>query len=111
MSYDVIGAFVGAALLLGVWFLAQRYWWGQAITCADQWTTQRRLSVADWSKAIFQMHRQRPSITFVASSPDVRSMDVKLRFRMPVLDAWQVDEVAYCLPREATEDDALPLRG
>ena len=111
MSYDIFGTFLGAALLLGVWLLCQRYWRGQAIACATRWATQRHLSVVDWSLAAFQMHRQTPSITFVGSSPGAQSVDVKLRLRIPVWDAWQVDEVAYCLPKGTTEDDAKPFPG
>jgi hypothetical protein len=109
MSQDILGTFLWVAFLLGAWVLAQRYWRGQAINCAHQWAVQRHLSVADWSKATFQMHRQGPSITFVASNNGVRCVDVKLRFRMTVFDGWHVDEVAYCLPRDVCEDDALAL--
>lgn len=111
MSHEILGTALWATLLLGVWFLAQHYWRAKAIDCAEQWARERHLSNADWSGCTFRMHRQRPSITFVAVDSNAKAVDVKLRFRVPVFGGWQVDEVAYCLPKNVCEDDALPLRG
>ncbi len=111
MSHEILVTVLWAAFLLGVWFLARHYWRAKAIACAEQWARERHLFNADWSGCTFRMHRQRPSITFVAIDSDARTVDVKLRFRIPVLGGWQVDEVAYCLPTDVREDDALPSRG
>lgn len=111
MSQPILGTALWAAFLFGVWSFARHYWRAQAIKCAEQWARERLLSSANWSKCRFQMHRQGPSITFVAVDSNARTVDVKLRFRIPVFGGWRVDEVAYCLPTDVYEDDALPARG
>lgn len=77
-----------------------------AISCAKLWAAQQNLLVANWSRAVFSMDRQRPTLSFNASDASGRGVDVKLRLRMPMLQlAWEVAEVAYCLPTGACEDD------
>ena len=90
-------------------YVCHRVWRSKAISCAKLWAARQNLSVAEWSGAEFSMDRQRPTLSFNASDASGRNVDVKLRLRMPVLQlAWEVAEVAYCLPPGAYEDDSEP---
>lgn len=108
-NLDELKNLPGLALVGGVFYLAHRLWRRQAISCAAQWAAQRGLTVASWSDATFEMHRQHPCLIFVASTERVALLDVKLRLRIPLFGGWQVEEVAYCLPRVVAEGASGPL--
>lgn len=111
MGYAIFSTFVGAVALLGGWGLAWIHWRGQALAGAHRWAAERHLSVGDWSMATFRMHRSRPSIRFVALDANNSSFDVKLRFRVPVFDRWQLAEIECRPSGEAARLGALPLEG
>lgn len=107
MSYPDLGIVFWLILFGCAVYACHRIWRSMAISCAKLWVAQQNLSVANWAGAVFSMiHRQRPTLSFNASDANGQGVDVKLRLRMPMLQlAWEVAEVAYCLPAGACEDD------
>ena len=80
---------------IGIAYLGHRYWRFQAIFCASQWLLERGLIVSNWATADFCMHRQNPSIAFLATDHRKKMFDIKLRFKFGLLGDWKIDEVAY----------------
>ena len=107
MAFPDLGAVLWLILFGCVAYVCYRVWRSRAISCAKLWAAQQDLSVVDWPGAVFSMmDRQRPTLSFNANDASGRSVDVKLRLRVPMLQlAWEVAEVAYCLPTGACEDD------
>lgn len=97
------------AIFAVVYFSAHRLWRRQAISCAARWVEKQGLSVADWTTAIFQMHRTAPCMSFVAATADGQRMDVKLRLGNTFFGGYEVREIACCRPQDVTEDDPQPL--
>ena len=98
------------AVLAGIYVAMHRLWRRQAVSCAERWAKSQRLWVADWSAAVFQMDRTRPSILFVATTADGDRMNVKLRLRVKLVGGYEVREVACCLPEGVAEDESFNRR-
>lgn len=106
MAFPPVDIVLWLILAAGVAALLHRFWRSQAIACARRWAARQALSAADWRGAVFRMDRQGPTLSFNAVDAQRRPVDARLRLRMPLHQgAWEVAEVAYCLPTGSFEDD------
>ena len=83
------------------YYAVRRFWRQRAVATASQWTSEHGLRVRTWSNENFNMHRQNPTIEFIATGDSEETVEVKLRLKFEFAGGMSVDEVAYCPARKS----------
>ena len=78
-------------LAYGAWVLAHRYWRGKAIECASAWAKQNGYLARTLGEAKFAMHRQHPSLTFLAKAATGSAEIITLHMAISPMGSWHVE--------------------